>query len=363
MFERVLIPSIALAAACSSPTAERPVATDTTATVTAGKAVNATLVGDPLVGVVATSLNVVVRVADSANVAVRGQLVNFVVAGGGGTVFAGSAITDTAGKAREVWTLGPSAGEQAIEARTVDPSTGTAVVLGRVPAVASPGPFAGASAGKSAYTLFTGMEFRLDTLVKRFSLRASDSYGNALDIAVADLQWRGAPAISATMIGAPSVGTYYLTFKSAPIRRDSVRISVLDKLDARTWRAVYSCWQTSQTPSDTSSYDFRSDSVRYGVKVPEYASNSTVWIYWTGTVSTFSRTTGLRTTRDTTAATFHVHKVDLLEVSSGQLDALRQADGSYVGGSMCPSNRPGRSVLTIAPLAILPLPSPANHRQ
>src|SRR5690349_1675678 len=52
---------------------------------------------------------VVVRVVDSTGAPVEGQLVNFRVVAGGGTTFAGSALTNSSGIARERWTLGTNA--------------------------------------------------------------------------------------------------------------------------------------------------------------------------------------------------------------------------------------------------------------
>src|SRR5881296_2784345 len=65
----------------------------------------------------------VARVDDSRGHAVKGQIVNFVVVSGGGSVFAGAAITNADGIVQERWTLGFS-GPQQVEARAVDNATG-----------------------------------------------------------------------------------------------------------------------------------------------------------------------------------------------------------------------------------------------
>ena len=44
-------------------------------------------------------------------VPVDNELVNFVVVGGGGSMFAGAALTNKKGIAKDFWTLGPEAGE------------------------------------------------------------------------------------------------------------------------------------------------------------------------------------------------------------------------------------------------------------
>jgi hypothetical protein len=80
----------------------------------------------------------VVRVVDERDRPVKNQLVNFVVTAGGGAVFAGAAITNEDGEARERWRLGTVAGDtQRVEARAVDPATGQALVFATFRAVAT----------------------------------------------------------------------------------------------------------------------------------------------------------------------------------------------------------------------------------
>jgi hypothetical protein len=72
-----------------------------------------------------------VRAVDSAGLPVSGQIVNFRVVQGGGSVFAGANVTGADGIAREYWTLGPKAGEaQVLEARAVDNATSQKIVFG-----------------------------------------------------------------------------------------------------------------------------------------------------------------------------------------------------------------------------------------
>ncbi|HST57171.1 MAG TPA: Ig-like domain-containing protein, partial [Longimicrobium sp.] len=73
----------------------------------------------------------VARVVDENNRPVANQLVNFVVTSGGGSVFAGAALTNEDGEARERWRLGTVAADsQRVEARAVDPATGAPLVFG-----------------------------------------------------------------------------------------------------------------------------------------------------------------------------------------------------------------------------------------
>jgi hypothetical protein len=83
---------------------------------------------------------VVVRVSDAKSVVVPNQLINWVVVQGGGTLFVPTTQSDAQGESRNRWTLGTAAGEQVLEARAVDPTTGEAIVFGRITATADPGP-------------------------------------------------------------------------------------------------------------------------------------------------------------------------------------------------------------------------------
>src|SRR5687767_7857578 len=66
----------------------------------------------------------VTRPAGNATVPVSRFLVNFRVMMGGGSIFAGSVLTDVNGIAQDYWTLGPTPGMNILEVRSVDPSTG-----------------------------------------------------------------------------------------------------------------------------------------------------------------------------------------------------------------------------------------------
>lgn len=68
-----------------------------------------------------------VSVLDDEGHPIAGQIVNFKVTSGGGSVFAGAAATNASGVAKERWTLGTVAADsQRVEARAVDPTTGEA---------------------------------------------------------------------------------------------------------------------------------------------------------------------------------------------------------------------------------------------
>jgi hypothetical protein len=75
---------------------------------------------------------------DEAGAPLVGSAVNFRVSSGNGTLFSGSATSDSQGLVRERWTLGTSAGLQSVEIRAVDAS-GNGVVYATFHATAIAG--------------------------------------------------------------------------------------------------------------------------------------------------------------------------------------------------------------------------------
>lgn len=71
----------------------------------------------------------VVRAVDAQGRPLPLVVVNFVVTEGGGSAWGGTASTSPQGYAYEYWTLGDQPGENRMEARLVDPSTGEKLLL------------------------------------------------------------------------------------------------------------------------------------------------------------------------------------------------------------------------------------------
>lgn len=78
------------------------------------------------------------RLLNASGEAVAGQIVNFQVVEGDGSVFVASSLSDAQGEVFNRWTLGRSAGAQTLELRSVD-AAGQAQVLARVHATAVAG--------------------------------------------------------------------------------------------------------------------------------------------------------------------------------------------------------------------------------
>jgi len=117
----------------------------------------------------------VAQLLDSSGQPIAGQVVNFRVTTGGGSVFAGAASSDAGGIVRERWTLGTGAGPQRVEVRAID-SQGTAVTYAAFDAIAVPGPAV-------AVTIVAGhgqTAAQLQPLPLPVKAAISDRYGNAV---------------------------------------------------------------------------------------------------------------------------------------------------------------------------------------
>lgn len=123
----------------------------------------------------------VVSVANALAADLSGQVVTFHVVKGGGSVFAGAATTNAAGEAREVWTLGTSAGDQEIEVRAVDQATGEPLVYAKLTAKALPGPAASWSLTPDRVDLQAGEAWDYSTA----SVAGFDQYSNRVEVAQA----------------------------------------------------------------------------------------------------------------------------------------------------------------------------------
>ena len=211
---------------------------------------------------------IVVRVTDGDGRPVSGVLINFVVTAGGGHVFAGSALTNAAGEARERWTLGFER-DNVLEARGVDQTTGDAIVYATIRATAQEEP-PGTPAG-----LYIPPEYR-----NQFRL-----VGQSLDfrdfVYVVDVDGRPVPEPPLTLSAGPGLvvaGTsvHADTQLGREVRgvgtvsvadlRDSISVAFLPDLRPHRWRATYSCWHPSvKTPDIDSLVNVvaLSDSVRY----------------------------------------------------------------------------------------------------
>jgi hypothetical protein len=123
------LPAVLLAVAASTSACSRA---DMLASLEAGPAAEVVLIGDGQTADAGSELPepVTVQVLDAAGRPVEGQLVKFIVIEGGGEVFAGAAMTNDQGIAREWWTLGEVPGLNRLEVQAMDSLTGVPTVVG-----------------------------------------------------------------------------------------------------------------------------------------------------------------------------------------------------------------------------------------
>lgn len=178
----------------------------------------------------------VVRVVDAKNKPVKGQVVNFLVTAGNGAVFAGTALTNDNGEARERWRLDTTVGDtQRVEARAVDATTGQAQLFAVFRAVGRPGAPATLTTMRAAAATAVAESPFADSL----SVLARDQFGHPVPGAVitwdalagggafapaqsttgtdgiAATVWTVTPRVDSTKTARASVGTLTATFTLA----------------------------------------------------------------------------------------------------------------------------------------------------
>ncbi len=200
--------------------------------------------GDEQTGLVGEELPdpIIVRVTGPDGPA-PGVLINFVVTTGGGHVFAGSALTNSAGEAKERWTLGAEAGENVVEARGVDQTTGDAIVYAQIHATAVTSP-----PGEPAVD-YIAPEYRSQYRVAGQTIDARDFVlvydGNGTPIPNPPLTLTAGPGflISGTTARAdPSAGEVNgIVHVSLTGISDSFALGFLPDFTGHRWRASYGC--------------------------------------------------------------------------------------------------------------------------
>lgn len=133
--------------------------------------------GDDQSGIVGRELPEALRVValNGDGSPLPGQVLNFRVVSGGGSVFAGAASTNADGVAQERWTLGTSTAEaQRVEVRAVDPETGEPIVFAVFDAIPLPdAPTMMELSGGNGQQGVAGT-----TLSQPIAVRVKDQFGN-----------------------------------------------------------------------------------------------------------------------------------------------------------------------------------------
>jgi hypothetical protein len=245
---------------------------------------------------------IVVRVTDGQG-PVAGILINFVVVEGGGQVFAGAALTNSQGEARERWTLG-TAGENAVEARGVDQTTGEAILYARITAFADPGPEVpgpedpGPEGPNPVARLTVYPEVPqlrlLDSLVDvTLYVRALDSKGNWIRNAPLTLSAPAPLRVMGNLVTADREAATSVTISSGQASASLETHFIVDLTRIR-WRLSYRCyegfaWETGNTTNiDSTVTVVVSDSIRYERQpVDSLGPETRLYLWSTGTTTMF----------------------------------------------------------------------------
>src|SRR5438309_6079158 len=139
--------------------------------------------GDGQTGVVGTELApLIVRITSGGN-PVPGQVLNFRVVSGNGSIYGGTELTDDHGIAQEIWTLGIDASAvQKVEVRAVESSTGARKVFGTFTATALPD----VAHALSAVAGNNQIVVAGSTVPVAPAVRVTDQYGNPISGVLVD---------------------------------------------------------------------------------------------------------------------------------------------------------------------------------
>jgi hypothetical protein len=302
---------------------------------------------------------IVVRVTDDQG-PVQGVLINFVVVAGGGQVFAGAALTNSRGEARERWTLG-WVGENVIEARGVDQTTGEAIVYARITAYAVPGPVA---------TLTVYPDFQMNLLDSVLDVAplvyAVDADGNYIPNPPLALTAPAPLQVMGTTVRADREAIGQVTIASGSVAT-SLEAHFMVDLTRIRWRISYRCydgflWEGGGTAEvDSAVTVVVSDSVKHE-NFDSRGPTTRIYLWSTGTTTTF-----LADGRVTTAPAqadprrplvfiqavgkvlYYPHDGGNTTTSEGTSDGALPP--TYTGGNLCPSvyDRFSPAVLEPAP--------------
>jgi hypothetical protein len=282
---------------------------------------------------------VVVRATDSQGHVVPGQLINFVVATGGGSVFAGTAQTNAAGEARERWTMGTVAGEQVLEARVVDATTGDPIVFARVTATADPGPVVMLTLSGERQ-IFLGEMLEIPGLVDE----VKDRFGNSVDQPAYTVSAQAPFAVEGTSVSSPIEVVGEVTL-SAGEASATLHLTVVRNLTALTGSTGnYSCTGLVDRPGSRNDTDPRGVVTRV---VSEFVVDSAVYpglgdaaaALWITNTYTVTRQDG---SVEVSQPFKEVIQVPLQEPGAiflglfGRIAVTSESPLTYVGDSYCP---------------------------
>jgi hypothetical protein len=282
----------------------------------------------------------------SAGMPVPNQLVNWVVVEEGcGRPFAGSAITDSQGRAKERWELGTKAGLCHMEARAVDQATGEPIVFDTATAIALPGPAVDLRVMGATVPIGTTFPAR-DLIVAAF-----DAYQNR----IAEPSFSLVPPAGWTISGGElvpptteSAGTLVVLSGNTSA---TAYITAVRDLRAFKWSANWTCYYPGSVISKLDNGSVYVDSLVYSATVDsivyptprEMQNGQQDAFYWTGRMVRYWRDNTVDTVIVSTSTTFIRQAPDsLIWYNSNRMDlstSIRTSTNplTYEGGlAWCP---------------------------
>lgn len=167
---------------------------------------------------------------------VPGTQVNFVVTDPAcGRAFAGAALTDSLGRAADLWELGTRAGACRMEVRAVS-AEGVPMVFDTFFATALPGAVSSFTLTTTDTVLFIGDAFD----VAPFVTGAVDQYGNAVSNPAVSVVAPAAYTTAGSVI-TPTAEAYGNVNVAAGVAQRGMQVLALRDLRADTWEIEYEC--------------------------------------------------------------------------------------------------------------------------
>jgi hypothetical protein len=285
-------------------------------------------IAQPTVG---TAVTVNATILDSASIPVPGQVVNFVVTGGGGSIFAAAVQSSSTGVVSNQWTLGTKVAAQSLEIRWIEPATGNPRLLTTATVTPKAGPIAHVT--YPGYAVFVNAALPITAILS--SITATDAYGNTAAQVNGAASVSGVATIKADTLIASRAGYSFLKIGSVV---DSFPIVAVEDLRLHRWATTYRC--LGRAGADSALFSTLSDSTVYAFKVPGPGGTAVPKIYSRGVGTLWSA--GVKRDSAIALQAVQTQRPDSLLFSardaSGNLVntyAALAADSSYTGLSFC----------------------------
>lgn len=314
--------------------------------------------GNAQVDTVAQQLSdtLILSVTDGRNAPVPNAVILWV---GDGTVFVAASATNAFGQGRNLWTLGTKSGDQHLEVRWADPTTGEMKLLATFTATALPGKAASVRVTRSAVG-FIGERMALTNI---FDLH--DEYGNPVQSVprvVSSSDPRIHVAGDTVWADVELSGTLNVTLDGTPT---SLPFASLYDFRKTRWAVDHSCAHDTlylpATEPDTMRLTAVTDSVTYNTLPGTVGSNGVLYLHMRGTQYQRAHA-GTETTLPVTFTVYVSQFVGSIETAmmggnnfGPPLPRLGLSDGAvpptYTGGRWCDNRFERYTPIVLKPMS------------